>query len=249
MQDVGQKVYVEQGLCGYVDNTAFSLMCTKCPRISALHSNSLLLCWYSTSTARLNEPWQMWSLISECKLKQNISEAVVEDMAQMHDCLFFFSPSVNSNIIQTLQSHYKRIVYLMVAECMPNKEIMTWKHKAEGGHVLCAASKTFYLTKCFFYLTNSLNQTQVKIPAPFLPEEPDWRGLWPQIERQLSTHFQRGKSQNNNFILMDNVSIFRSSSGFFFPPRMYFFNILASRFNKGLLCDWESYVLCWWVFK
>lgn len=33
----------------------------------------VLISRYSTSTERLNEPWQMWSLISECKLKRNIS--------------------------------------------------------------------------------------------------------------------------------------------------------------------------------
>lgn len=111
MQDVGQKVYVEQGLCGYVDNTAiFPYVHEMSQDISAPLQLfvAVLISWYSTSTARLNEPWQMWSLISECKLKQNISEAVVEDMAQMHDCLFF-SPNCQlkyySNITKSLQAH------------------------------------------------------------------------------------------------------------------------------------------------
>lgn len=46
------------------------------PGISALRSNPLFL-HSSANTAqqthRLNEPWQMWSLISECKRKRNIS--------------------------------------------------------------------------------------------------------------------------------------------------------------------------------
>lgn len=51
-------------------------MCPQSPGISALRSNPLFL-HSSADTAqqthRLNEPWQMWSLISECKLKRNIS--------------------------------------------------------------------------------------------------------------------------------------------------------------------------------
>lgn len=104
----------------------------------------VLISRYSTSTERLNEPWQMWSLISECKLKQNISGRHGAN-AQLP---ISPSPSVNSDITQTLQSHYKRFV------------CVSWLQRANAKQGDRDTNKPFLHSA-------PLCQTHFKISAPF----------------------------------------------------------------------------------
>lgn len=136
-----------EGLSLSIKTKPFSHMCTATSQdISAPIQLfvPVLISQYSTSTERLNDPWQMWSLISECKLKQNISGRHGAN-AQLP---VFPSPSVNSDITQTLRSHYK---------CFVRVSWLQRAHAKQGDHD----------TKKHFLHSAPLYQTHFKISAPF----------------------------------------------------------------------------------